>query len=267
MRVRAKKSLAQHFLRDPIIVNAIIEALAPRKGEAVIEIGPGEGVLTLPLINSGAQIIAVELDRRLAPQLEQDFAGRPNFRVIEADILTFNPVDLGFSSFAVIGNLPYNITTPIIDWLLANNGLISRAVFMMQKEVARRVISPPGRRARSTISVLTALYFDSEIVCEVPPSSFAPPPKVDSMVVKFVRHGRHYPVSDPDRFAKFVRFCFAGKRKTLLNNLNSAYPVTREEMAAILTQVIGSTQLRAEQLELDSFIALYDAVIGRLKRR
>ena len=267
MTIRAKKSLGQHFLRDPIVVNAIIEALAPRRDEIIVEVGPGEGVLTLPLVNSGAQIIAVELDRRLAPQLEQDFAGRPNFRVVEADILTFNPGDLKLFSFAVVGNLPYNITTPIIDWLLANQGLISRAVFMMQKEVAQRVVSPPGRRARSTISVLTALYFDSEIVCDVPPSSFAPPPKVDSMVVKFIRHDRHYPISDADRFAKFVRFCFAGKRKTLLNNLNSAYPLKRDEISAILIDAVGSTRLRAEQLDLDSFIALYGAVIGRLKSR
>lgn len=262
--VRAKKSLGQHFLSDPVIVSQIIDALNPRPGETILEIGPGEGVLTLPLVNSGADIVGVELDRRLAPRLEKHFSSCKNFRVIEADILSIDPREVGLENFAMIGNLPYNITTPIMDWLLANHQVIDRAVLMMQKEVADRISSPPGKRARSTISVLTSLYYDGEVVCRVPPEAFKPPPNVDSAVVRFLRHDREYDISDLARFEKFVRFCFVGKRKNLLNNLNSAFPLPREDMEKIIFKICGSSKIRAEQLELEAFIELSRVIFEKL---
>jgi len=261
--IRAKKSLGQHFLSDPLIVSQIMEALAPQAGETILEIGPGEGVLTMPLVNSGAEIVAVELDRRLAPRLEKLFGTHNNFRVVEADILSIDPGSVGLENFAVVGNLPYNITTPVMDWLFKYHDNIGRAVLMMQKEVAERVTSPPGKRARSTISVLTELYYDGELFCLVPPESFKPPPKVDSAVVRFVRHNRKYEISNLARFEKFVRFCFAGKRKNLLNNLNSAYPIRREQLSETITHVCGSNKIRAEQIELDSFIRLSEEIFRR----
>lgn len=261
---KAKKSLGQHFLIDPLIINHIIDAINPKSGDTILEIGPGEGVLTLPLVNSGADIIAIELDRRLAPRLAKQFSANKNFRIEETDILKVDPRDIDLDDFAVIGNLPYNITTPIMDWLMGYHAQINRAVFMMQKEVAERVISPPGKKARSTISVLTSLYFDSEIICPVPPDSFRPPPKVDSTVVKFTRHNRQYQISDLKRFEKFVRNSFAGKRKSLLNNLNSAYPLPREELEEIIVNLTGSPTYRAEQLSLDDFIKLADTIFEKL---
>jgi len=260
---QAKKSLGQHFLVDHVIVSQIIEALDPHPGETVLEIGPGEGVLTMPLVNSGADVVAVELDRRLAPELAKAFAGRENIRVLEADILSLDPSVIGLTDFAAIGNLPYNITTPVMDWLLKYHDRIDRAVLMMQKEVGERVSSPPGRRARSTISVLTELYYDSEKVCDVPPTAFRPVPKVDSAVVRFVRHDRTYPIDNPARFEKFVRNCFKNKRKNLLNNLNAAYPIPRGEIEEIIIDICGSPQIRAEQLELDTFIALAKNILSR----
>jgi 16S rRNA (adenine1518-N6/adenine1519-N6)-dimethyltransferase len=262
--VKAKKSLGQHFLIDPLIVAHIIEALAPKVGETVLEIGPGEGVLTLPLVNSGADVVAVELDRRLAPMLEKGFHDRSNFRVIEADILSIDPADVGLGKFALAGNLPYNITTPVIDWLMRYHEAIDRAVFMMQKEVGERMASPPGRRARSTISVLISVFYDCETICDVPPNSFRPPPRVDSVVVRFRRHGRRYDFDNYDRFVKFVRFSFTGKRKSLLNNLNVAYPIRRDELERIIVDICGSPKIRAEQLDLDTFIKLSSAVFEHL---
>lgn len=262
--VYAKKSLGQHFLVDPEIVSRIIAALDPKPGETVLEIGPGEGVLTLPLIRSGADIVAVELDCRLAPQLSRLAPEKTNLKVIEADILRFDPKAIGLGSFALIGNLPYNISTPVMDWILKYHTVIERAVLMMQKEVAERVTSPPGRRARSTISVLTSLYYDSEMVCNVPPEAFRPRPKVDSAVVRFVRHKREYAIESPERFEKFVRFCFRSKRKSLLNNLNSAYPIRRDELETLIGELFEIRQIRAEQLELENFISLYNAVLSRL---
>ncbi len=261
--VKPKKSLGQHFLTDPIIVSNIVDAVAPKKGETIVEIGPGEGVLTLPLVNTDANIFAVELDRRLAPRLLRKFGDRDNFKVMEADILAVDPHKFGLENFAVVGNLPYNITTPIMDWLLTYYKSIDRAVFMMQKEVGQRVTSPPGKKARSTISVLTSLFYDSSIVCDVPPKSFSPPPKVDSLVVKFVRHDRDYDIENHERFAKFVRFCFAGKRKSLANNLNSAYPIPKDEIEKIITDVTGNARIRGEQLELGTFIDLSKAIFAR----
>ncbi|MCK5125795.1 MAG: ribosomal RNA small subunit methyltransferase A [candidate division Zixibacteria bacterium] len=262
--VRAKKSLGQHFLSDPIIVSEIISAVAPEKGETIMEIGPGEGVLTIPLVNSEANIFAIELDRRLAPRLAREFAARDNFTVLEADILAIDPKKLGLDNFAVVGNLPYNITTPIMDWLLSYHESIDRAVFMMQKEVGQRVTSPPGRKSYSTISVLTSLYYDSSVVCDVPPESFTPPPKVDSVVVKFIRHSRNYDIDNMNRFEKFVRFCFAGKRKNLTNNLNSAYPIPKDEIQEIIGEVTGNPKIRGEQLELQTFIDLSKAIFNKL---
>jgi 16S rRNA (adenine1518-N6/adenine1519-N6)-dimethyltransferase len=262
--VRAKKSLGQHFLVDPLIVSRIIEALNPRAGETVLEIGPGQGVLTLPLVNSDAIIIAIELDRRLAPELEKVFKDRANFRVIEADILAIDPAEVGLERFSLVGNLPYNITTPVMDWLLKYYLAIDKAVLMMQREVAERVSSPPAKRARSSISVLTSLCYDSEIICDVPPESFKPPPKVDSAVVRFVRHDREYDIKDMARFEKFVRFCFASKRKSLLNNLNSAYPIKRDELEKIITEKCGAPKIRAEQLDLETMIDLSRLIFEKL---
>ncbi len=262
--VKAKKSLGQHFLVDPLIVSQIVEALGPKSGETVLEIGPGQGVLTLPLVNSKADIVAIELDRRLAPELEKRFKDSDNFRVMEADILAIDPASVGLEKFAVVGNLPYNITTPIMNWLLKYHPVINRAVFMMQKEVGERVASPPGRRSRSTISVLTSLYYDSEKVCDVPPESFRPRPKVDSAVIRFRAHKRSYDIKDIARFEKFVRFCFASKRKNLLNNLNVAYPIKRDEIEQILAEVCGNPKIRAEQLELGTFIDLSRIIFERL---
>jgi len=260
---RPKKSLGQHFLIDPLVVSEIIEAVQPEPGKTILEIGPGEGILTLPLVNSGAEVVAVELDRRLAPNLESVFEDSPNFQVIEADILAVDPSQVGLENFTLVGNLPYNITTPVMDWLLKHHHSIDRAVLMMQKEVGQRISSPPGKKARSTISVLTSLFYDSRIVSDVPPESFRPVPRVDSVVVVFDRHGKSFDIDDFDRFEKFVRFCFAGKRKNLLNNLNVAYPLTRDELSQIITDICGDSRIRAEQMELTAFIDLSREIFAR----
>jgi 16S rRNA (adenine1518-N6/adenine1519-N6)-dimethyltransferase len=262
--VKAKKSLGQHFLKDPLVISRIIEALDPQPDEAILEIGSGQGALTGPLLDSGADIISVELDRWLVPGLAKRFGNLPNFRLLENDILAIDPADQKLDNFAVVGNLPYNITTPVMDWLLKYHPRINRAILMMQEEVAERVTSPPGRRARSTISVLTELYYDSEIVYRVSPDAFRPPPKVESAVVKFLRHNRVYVIDDIQKFEKFVRFCFAGKRKNLLNNLNSAYPIRRNELSEIITSICGTPQIRAEQMELETFIRLANEIFSRL---
>lgn len=261
--IRPKKSLGQHFLTDPLIISDIIDALDPKPGESILEIGPGEGVLTFPLVNSGADIIAIELDRRLAPKLEQEFKKRDNLKIFEADILAVDPEEFGLEKFALIGNLPYNITSPILSWILKYNKMITRAVLMMQKEVALRIVAQKGK-ARSSITVLISIYYDCSLECDVPPESFTPPPKVDSAVVRFNRHNRTYDVGDFDRFAKFVRFCFAGKRKTLLNNLNSAYPLTRDQLLAIIQNRCGERPVRAEQINLETFILLSKDIFNRL---
>jgi len=254
--MRAKKSLGQHFLNDPSIIAEIIDALKPLPEEKVLEIGPGRGALTVPLLNTGAQVTAVELDRVLAPEMAAELERFGNFKIFEADILRFDPAALGLKRFAVVGNLPYNITTPVMDWLFKYNDRISRAILMMQKEVAERVISPPGRKSRSTLSVLTELYFDSRMVIKVPPESFDPPPQVHSAVVLLTHHGHDFGIKGAERFRKFVRNCFAAKRKSLLNNLNSAYPLPRQVLEKIINDNLEKAGIRAEQLSLQDFIKL-----------
>jgi 16S rRNA (adenine1518-N6/adenine1519-N6)-dimethyltransferase len=261
--VRPKKSLGQHFLVDQAIISQIIDALEPSAGMMVVEIGPGGGELTLPLVNSGATVVGIELDRRLAPELARQMEGRANFRMLEADILAVDPDEENLGRFRLVGNLPYNITTPVLEWLYRHQERIDRAVLMMQKEVAERAVGTRGK-ARSTLSVIASLYYDREIVCIVPPESYRPPPGVESAVVRFDRHGREYGLDNVPRFEKFVRACFKKKRKSLLNNLNSAYPLPRPELQELIESRFSSDTVRAEQLTLEQFIDLWKTIRPRL---
>lgn len=264
---RAKKSLGQNFLVDETQARRIVGAVAPRAGETVVEIGPGRGALTSTLLESGARIVAVEFDRELAALLRERFAGRDNFALVEADALE---VDLcraiePASSARVVANLPYNISTAILQRLVAQRACVPEMVLMLQREVVERIAAPPGSHERGYLTVLVEAFFDSMPLFDVPPAAFRPVPKVWSTVARLrVREGAAE-VFDDGLFARVVGAGFAQKRKTIFNNLRSAPEDLRARAGraggpeALLESAGIDPRRRAEALTLAEWTALAEA--------
>ena len=239
------RRLGQHFLvRDAILERLAIKACqehAPR----VIEIGPGRGALTRHLLPRTDELHAIELDRALARYLETKFSAEPKLHVHACDVLSTDLAQWG--SAVVTGNVPYYITSPIIERFLALGLQFPTAVFVVQLEVAERLLASPSTRAYGYLTVTTQLVCDVEMIFRIPAAAFAPPPKVDSAGVRFARKS-DAPAPLPELLT-FVGRCFAHKRKTLRNNLRPFYGSRIE--------ALPESGLRAEQLSVPSFVDLY----------
>jgi 16S rRNA (adenine1518-N6/adenine1519-N6)-dimethyltransferase len=240
---RAKKRLGQNFLVDETYARRIVGALGPRAGETVIEIGPGRGALTAMLLEKGARVVAVELDRELAPLLRERFAGRDSFTLIEADALevdfcaTIEPA----SSARVVANLPYNISTAILQRLIEQRVCVPELVLMLQREVVERITAPPGSAERGYLTVLVEAFCTSEALFDVPPGAFRPVPKVWSTVARLRARSAERAGFDEKLFLRLVSAGFAQKRKTILNNLRSA----PEDLRALFAGAGGAAGLLA----------------------
>ncbi len=247
-KLRAVKGLGQNFLIDAGIVRQIVEAAEICAGEEVLEIGAGIGTLTQGLLEAGANVTAVELDKKLPAVLKETLAGYENFRLVAGDILKINLSELMPRRFKVVANLPYYITTQILLTLLEKNLPVTKIVTMVQKEVAERMTAAPGSKIYGALSVAVQFRSEARIAFEVPPESFLPPPEVTSAVV--VCNVRKPPFEvDEDFFFKVVRTAFAQRRKTLLNSLAC---FDREKILA--SGIDG--QRRAETLSLEEFATL-----------
>ncbi len=233
----ARQRLGQHFLSKGSVLERIARAACPGPQPLVIEIGPGRGELTARLLERAARVIAIEVDPGLVAHLRHRFAGNNRLEVIEADVLSTDLAQWG--PVPIAGNLPYYIASPILERALRLRP--PRAVFLLQKEVARRLVAQPGSRDYGYLTVATALFAAPRLLCEVPPSAFRPPPKVDSAVVEFSPRAAAMP--DPDAFLEFVAHCFRHKRKTIRNNLAVVY-------GRDVVESWPEAALRAEQLSL-----------------
>jgi len=251
-----RKRFGQHFLRDRSVIQRIVHAFAPRAGEPVVEIGPGEGVLTRELLPYITPLNVVELDRDLVAHLQATYP-REQLIVHQADALNFDfcalaPAD---RTLRVIGNLPYNISTPLLFHLLDQIDCIADMLFMLQKEVVDRLAAKPDTADYGRLSVMVQSRVRVEALFDVSPQAFFPPPKVNSAVVYLTPHSTPpIDLRDPATFAHVVKTAFAARRKTLRNNL-------KELIAAERLQALGiDPQRRAETLTLEEFARIANAL-------
>ncbi|MBO5588867.1 MAG: 16S rRNA (adenine(1518)-N(6)/adenine(1519)-N(6))-dimethyltransferase RsmA [Anaerovibrio sp.] len=260
--LRASKRLGQNFLVDANIVRGIVEAVGAKPGDRILEIGPGIGTLTQGLAESGAEVTAVELDKKLPAVLAETLAGYNNVRIVPGDILKVNiPEIMGDGPFKVAANLPYYITTPILMALLEKHLPMSILVTMVQKEVALRMIAKPGGKAYGALSVAVQYYTQPHIAFDVPPRSFIPAPEVDSVVIVCdVREKPAVEVQDEKMFFKVVKAAFGQRRKTIANAMKGA-GFTRDTIEAAFAKSEIDSKRRGETFTLKEFAALADAMI------
>ena len=247
-----RKRFGQNFLRDESVILSIARAVAPGEQDHLIEIGPGEGALTEALITSGCQLDAVELDRDLRTRLLASFSGYPKFTLHSADALSFNFASLADGQhIRVVGNLPYNISTPLIFKLLEHGSVITDMHFMLQLEVVQRLAATPGSKEWGRLGVMAQFHCDIEMLFEVPPEAFFPPPKVQSAVVRLTpRTTSAWPNMDRESLSRVVTQAFSQRRKTLRNNFKNVLTDAQLEAAGI------DPSARAETLSINQFVAL-----------
>jgi 16S rRNA (adenine1518-N6/adenine1519-N6)-dimethyltransferase len=255
--IRAKKSLGQNFLKDPHYLTKIVDAAQVGPEDRVLEIGPGLGHLTRVLAGRAKKVLALELDERLIPPLQQEFGALQNVEVLQGDALEYCYETLP-GRWKVVANLPYYISTPIIQKLLAHANKFTSLTLMLQKEVAVRIASPPGTKDYGYLSVLVQLYAEPRIEFMVPSGAFTPQPEVDSAVITLVT--RTHPavsVSDETYFVRVVKAAFSQRRKTLRNALKQlGLPV--ETMDKVLSKTGIDLGRRAETLSVEEFGRLAD---------
>ena len=263
--MRSKKSLGQHFLVDERVVARIVGAFDPRADEMVIEIGPGHGALTSRLVERVGRLVAVEFDRELVPLLRERYGTRGNFTLLEEDaLMTDYCLAIGAAENArVVANLPYNISTAILQRLIEQRRCLTEMVLMLQREVVERITAPPATSERGFLSVLVEAYCERETLFDVAPGSFRPSPKVWSTVVRLrVRPQIAADVSDEALLWRLVSAGFAQRRKTIANNLRSAPEILRSRIeeaggANRALQAAGiDPQRRAETLALGEWASL-----------
>ena len=266
--LRASKRLGQNFLVDRGVVQGIVDAAELSPEDTVLEIGPGIGTLTQGLAETGARVVAVELDKKLPAVLAETLKGYDNVQIVPGDILKLNIPEIlelrAGERFKVVANLPYYITTPIIMTLLEQRLPIERLVTMVQKEVAVRMTARPGSKDYGALSIAVQYFTVSRLIMDVPPRSFLPAPEVTSAVISC--HVQDVPTVQPHDeklFFRLVRAAFGQRRKTLLNALTGA-GLTKEMSRAGLAAAGIAENMRGEQLSLADFARLSDAV-GRLE--
>ncbi len=270
MKLFAKKSLGQHFLNSTHVLEQIISASHIQQGEQVLEIGPGTGVLTRALLNSGAQVIAVEKDQRAIGMLEQDFfteIKNGSLKIISGDVLyenTLNTETISNGSYALVANIPYYITGAILEKFLEHEPRPNRMVLLVQKEVAERICARDSKE--SILSVSVKAFGTPKIIAKVPPGAFTPPPTVDSAILSIenvsaklfeASSSEHTSPESPknvdiSRFFRIVKAGFAHKRKFVTRNLEAI--LSKEEVGIIWKKLGLNEKVRAEDMTVGEWI-------------
>lgn len=257
----AKKHLGQHFLTDRGIIDSIVLAVDPRPGDRLVEIGPGQGAITFPLLDRHKELTVIEFDRDLIFPLTEAARAHGTLEVIHRDVLTVDFTALARNAgdeggqIRLVGNLPYNLSSPILFHALEHASAIRDMHFMLQKEVVDRMAAGPGSKVYGRLGVMLQAYCRVTPLFDVPPAAFHPPPKVDSAVVRLVpRPAAEIAVRDREMFSHVVRDAFSQRRKTLRNALSKVCDADTISAAGI------DPTLRAEQVPVDAFVALANAL-------
>ncbi len=245
-----RKRFGQNFLHDPYIIESIVNAINPRPGEKLIEIGPGQGAITFPVLQRCKKMSAIELDRDLVELLAETHRPHGELTLISQDALKTDLSAFG-SDLRIIGNLPYNISSPLLFHLLRYRPLIRDMHFMLQKEVVDRMAAGPGSKIFGRLTVMIQTYCDVSKLLSVPPGAFNPPPAVDSAIVRLIpKSDAQIPEHDAEKLSRVVSLSFSQRRKTLRNNLKNTISVEQIESCGV------SPSARAETLEINDFISL-----------
>ena len=264
--IKMSKKLGQNFLIKRRIVDEIVHAAELTPGEPVLEVGPGIGTLTQGLAQSGADVTAIELDRRLLEVLDTTLASYDNVRIVHGDVLKLDvPTIMNHKPFKVVANLPYYITTPIIMSLLESKLPIERLVVMVQKEVALRMVAKPGTKDYGALSVAVQYYTEPDIVLDVPPKSFLPAPAVTSSVIRCVlRDKPPVDVIDEKLFFRVVKAGFAQRRKTFANTMKTT-GLSKDRIEELLAKANIDGQRRGETFTLQEFADVANAWASLIK--
>lgn len=256
---QARKRFGQNFLHDENVIQKIIDAISPEATDHLIEIGPGQGALTRALANSGARLDCIELDRDLADHIARQFSQQPLVSVYQHDILKFDISTLSETekSLRVVGNLPYNISTPVMFHLLKNHTLVKDMIFMLQLEVIQRMTASVGEKNYGRLGLMVQYFCEVEHLFNVPSSAFTPKPKVVSAVVRLRPH-KSFPLiaRDTECLQTVIRTAFNQRRKTLKNSLKAIISET------ILNELAIDATLRPENLSLSDYVLISDALSG-----
>ncbi|MBQ6399278.1 MAG: ribosomal RNA small subunit methyltransferase A [Clostridia bacterium] len=262
--LRYRHSLGQHFLYDEEILEALVRETGVTKADDVLEIGPGCGSLTGPLCRAAGRVLAVELDERLIPLLRGFLADYDNVTLLQGDIMSLDPVKLTEDlrkPFTVAANIPYYITTPLIQRLLSPALAVGTLGLMVQKEVAEKILSSPGEEGWGPLAVRCRYRFKPRMALAVPAERFTPPPKVDSAFVVMKRRAEAaVSVRDERMFFKVVGAAFALRRKTMLNNLCATFRTERGEALSWLEQAGLDEKTRGERMSMAELAALADVM-------
>lgn len=247
-----KKSLGQHFLTDRSYIDKIVMAVNPQPGDRLVEIGPGQGAITFPLLRRHGELTAIEFDRDLITPLMEASEGVGRLTIIHKNVLDVDFGKLaGDGRIRLVGNLPYNLSSPILFHAIEHAASIHDMVFMLQKEVVDRMAAEPGSKVYGRLSVMLQAYCRVDSLFVVPPGAFRPPPKVDSAVARLVpREPSAIGIADHRRFEEVVRAAFGQRRKTLRNALGGTCTADRIEAAGLRPDA------RAEQIDVDGFVRL-----------
>lgn len=262
MQHHPRKRFGQNFLKDQTIINRIIQSINPKPNNCMIEIGPGQGALTKHLIQTVQPVIAIELDRDLVDYLQQTFS-EDQLIVHQADILQFdfNQLTRYQKQIRVVGNLPYNISTPLLFHLVKFVEIIHDMYFMLQQEVAERLVAQPSDKAYGRMSVMLQYYFQIETLFGVPPQAFFPAPKVNSTVIRMQSRQDIIPEADDlELFANVVRMAFSQRRKTVKNNLQEA--LTKYDWS----QLNLDCQMRPQQLSLQDYVKISNHLVNKSEK-
>ncbi|MGH1485789.1 MAG: 16S rRNA (adenine(1518)-N(6)/adenine(1519)-N(6))-dimethyltransferase RsmA [Cellvibrionaceae bacterium] len=254
---RARKRFGQNFLNDPGIVSRIVRSIAPKPDDNIVEIGPGQGAITAPLLEACPKLQVIEIDNDLVPILLAQFAKYNDFKIHQQDALKFD-----FSSLAndkplrIVGNLPYNISTPLIFHLLSFQQKISDMHFMLQKEVVERLAASAGEKHYGRLSIMTQYYCQVDHLFGVPPECFSPRPKVDSAIVRLAPFNTlPFVANDKEHFSHLVNIAFQQRRKTLRNTLKQILSKEQIDLLPI------DTSLRPEKLSVEDYVNLSNNIL------